>query len=215
MKKTLLILFLAVAVLPLYAESIQYVYGNSLSGTDLENPRTGKVYTDGNRSLFIVSSVHDSVSVLDRIYTASAVAAGTTVYPRPAVRTIELQTNLREAGVRFSLTTPLYPLRGALEAGYSLNSKAPYLAGGICVDFPLSRISGTSFLLVEDGSIEGSFIAGAVFSNPVQAYIKWTVSYKLGIGKLVVGAGYGMSRAFSEAISITRRSVCVSAGVRL
>jgi len=193
-RRIVLTVFFLIILLPLGASTIRYNYRGLLSSTDLEKARRGAVYTDDKGSIYIVSSTHKDASILERIYTYGVPSAGTDLKLRSSLKMIDVVSNLKNIGVRLSLTCALYPFRPAIEAGYSVKQRKAYVMGGLVVEIPLSKILRWDFTLIEDGSVQAHVLAGTALS--------WGICYRYGIGKVVIGLGY--SDGFM-----------VSAGVRL
>lgn len=181
---------------PLCASSIQYSYRGLLSSTDLEKPVRGTVYTDEKGSIYIVSRTYKDASILERIYTYGVPEAGTVLTKRSSLKMLDVVTNLKDVGVRFSFTCSLYPFRPVLEAGFSVKKKVPYAMAGLAVEIPLSKVFRSN------GSVQAHVLAGVEFSNKVRYHHSWGISYRYGIGKVVLGVGY------SDGLMVT-------AGVRL
>ena len=201
-RRIILTVFFLIILLPLGASTIQYSYRGLLSSTDLEDPSRGTVYKDDNGSIYIVSRTHKEASILERIYTYGVPAAGTPLTKRSALKMIDAVTNLNNIGVRFSFTCSLYPFRPAVEAGYSIRSRKPYVMAGLAVEIPLSKVFRSDFTLVEDGSVQCHVLGGVTISNTVKSHLNWGICYRYGIGKVVIGVGYS-------------DGVMISAGVRL
>ena len=191
-----------VILLPLGASTIQYSYRGLLSSTDLEDPSKGTVYKDENGSIYIVSRTHKDASILERIYTYGLPSAGTPLVKRSALKMIDAVTNLNNVGARVSFTCSFYPFRPAIEAGFSLTNKKPYVMAGIAVEIPLLKVFRSDFTLIEDGSIQCHVLGGVLISNRIKSYLSWGICYRYGIGKIVIGVGYS-------------DGVMLSAGVRL
>lgn len=194
-RRIILAVFFLMILLPAGASSIQYNYRGILSSTDLEKTRRGAVYTDDKGSIYIVSSTYKDASILERIYTYGVPSAGTDLKLRSSLKMIDVVSNFKNAGVRFSFTCALYPFRPAIEAGFSIKQRKAYVMGGLVVEIPLSKILRWDFTLIEDGSVQAHVLAGTAFS--------WGISYRYGIGKFTVGLGYSDG------------GFAVSAGVRL
>lgn len=201
-KRIAFTLFFLLVLFPLCASSIQYSYKGLLSSTDLEKPSRGTVYTDEKGSIYIVSRTYKDASILEGIYTYGVPETGTVLTKRSSLKMIDAVTNLNDIGVRFSFTCSLYPFRPVFEAGFSVKRKAPYAMAGLAVEVPLSKVFRSNFTLFEDGSVQAHVLAGVEFSSKLRNHLRWGISYRYGIGKVVLGVGY------SDGLMVT-------AGVRL
>jgi len=201
-RRIILTVFFLIILLPLGASTIQYSYRGLLSSTDLEVPKRGTVYKDANGSIYIVSRTHKEASILESIYSYGVPSAGTQLTRRSALKMIDAVTNLNNIGARFSFTCALYPFRPAIEAGYSIKSKKPYVMAGLAVEIPLSKIIRSDFTLVEDGSIQCHVLGGITISNKIRSHLSWGICYRYGIGKFVIGAGYCDGFMFSAGVRL-------------
>jgi len=201
-RRVILSVFFLIILFPLGASTIQYSYRGLLSSTDLEDPSRGTVYKDDKGSIYIVSRTHKEASILERIYTYGLPSAGTPLTRRSALKMVDVVSNLKDVGARFSFTCSLYPFRPAIEAGFSLRYKKPYVMAGLAVEIPLSKVFRSDFTLVEDGSIQCHVLGGILISNTVRSHLSWGICYRYGIGKVVIGAGYCDGFMFSAGVRL-------------
>jgi len=215
MKKTWLVVLFFLALFPLAAGTITYVYRGSLSSIDLENPKRGNVYTSENGNIFTVSKVHNGAAMLDRIYTKTAPRKGDVITRRGPLHTLEAVTTVKDAGVRYSISSFLYPFRPVAEGGYSFYFKVPYVMGGLAIDLPLSKLVRSGFTIFEDASVQAHVTAGVLFTKTNCFAVRWGISYKLAINKFILSAGFSRSYFVRKNYDARYSGLTLSAGVRL
>lgn len=204
----------------LFAGSISYIYGGSISSVDFEVlPARGTVFTDSQGNVLIVSRTYkdnafnDKVVVFDRLITRSDYELNSSLKQRSSLKNIGLYGSLGYSLVEFDMTCSLYPLRPAVMVGAAyaggLGTSALVLAGAkVCV--PLSNLWDSSFTLIRNGGLSAWTGLGLCISGSVDFACAYGVSYRHSIGNFCWEAGAcGISVAGYEAIW----SPCVALGV--
>ena len=93
------------------SESIQYVYRNTLSTTDVENMKRGSVYTDSDNNIFVIRKIYKNVAVFDHIYTKNKLETDMKIKKRSALKMLSVRGLNSSIGVSFSFTTIIYPVK--------------------------------------------------------------------------------------------------------
>ncbi len=214
MKKLLVILIITLCFCPLWAQSIEYIYRNTVSSTDLENPERGMVYVTDDNSIYIVQSVNGNAAMLDKVYTKGVPEIGTPLYNRPLLITVCASASMSRAMAEVSVTSPLYPIQPSLAAGYYYKLKNPFAMAGFSLDIPLSKVFSTSFTLLEDASIGGFAYLGAIIRRPLCFASIYGGGYRHSIGRFVWGVDYSRMNSFSDSLILKDGKVSVVLGVR-
>ncbi len=214
MKKLLVILIITLCFSPLWAQSIEYIYRNTVSSTDLENPERGMVYITDDNSIYIVQSVNGNAAMLDKVYTKGVPQIGTELHNRPLLITVCASASLYRAMASVSATSPLYPVQPSVAAGYYYKIKKPFAMAGFTLDVPLSKVFSTSFTLLEDASIGGFAYLGAIMRKPLCFASIYGGGYRHNIGRFVWGVDYSRMNSFSDSFILKDGTVSVVLGVR-
>ncbi len=163
-----------------YAGSLSYVFGSSVSSVDMEDARRGQIYVDQGSNILAVKSVHGDVAEFDKLVSRSDYVAGSSLQRRGAVHSISAIGGLTHALVGYSVTTPLYPLYPLAMAGigYSSSSVDALVLGGFGVAFPLARLWETSNTFIQNGKINGYCAGGVSISGSVTFAASYGFSYR-------------------------------------
>ena len=187
LKKTLsLILILCAVIVPVLANSITYIYGNSISSSDFEViPKRGQVYTDGNSNLLIVKAIYDDVISFDKLISVAPYERNSVLTERSALNSISLYGGLGHSIVSYSLTTPFYPFEPLAAAGISYGKdfgvRALVMAGARA-NAVLANLWDTSNTFIENGKISGWGAAGISIGSSVTFAASYGFSYRHNIG---------------------------------
>lgn len=214
MRKLLVLIIIVLCICPLWAQSIEYIYRNTVSSTDLENPERGMVYVTDDNSIYIVQSVNGNAAMLDKVYTKGVPEIGTPLYNRPLLATVSVSASMNRAMAEVSVTSPLYPVQPAVAAGYYYKLKNPFAMAGFSLGIPLSKVFSTSFTLLEDASIYGFAYLGAIIRKPLCFASIYGGGYSHSIGRFVWGVNYSRMNSFSDSLILKDGSVSVVLGVR-
>ena len=215
MKKLFLLISVALCLCPVWSQSVEYIYRNTVSSTDLENPERGMVYVTDNGSIFIVQSVSSGAAMLDKIYTKGVVEKGTELHNRALMTTVSASVSMNRAMAAASVTTALYPVQPSVAGGYYYKLKKPFAMAGFTIDIPLSKVFSTSFTLLEDASLGGFAYVGAIIRKPLSFAAIYGGGYRHNIGRFVWGVDYSRMTGFSNDLSLRDGTVSVVLGVRL
>ena len=195
MKKALsVILVLLAAALPVLANSITYIYGNSISSTDFdEMPKRGQIYEDENSNLLIVKAIYDDVLSFDKLISVAPYERNSVLTERSALNSISLYGGLGHSLVSYSLTTPFYPFAPVAVAGISYGKAFGVRAlvmAGVRADAVLANLWDTTNTFIENGKISGWGAAGISIGQSVTFAASYGFSYRHNIGFFSWELGY-------------------------
>ena len=182
-KKTIItILALLLVLVPVCANSITYIYGNSISSVDFDEiPKRGTVFTDGNSNLLIVKAIYDDVIVFDKLISVAPYEKDSVLTERSALNSIRLYGGLGHSLVSYSLTTPFYPFAPVAAVGMSygkrFGARALILAGAR-VDASLANLWDSTNTFIENGRITGWASAGMSIGSSVTFAASYGFSYR-------------------------------------
>lgn len=215
MKKLLVVLIITLCICPLWAQSIEYIYRNTVSSTDLENPERGMVYVTDDNSIYIVQSVNGKAAMLDKVYTKGVPQIGTELHNRPLLITVCASASLYRTMASVSATSPLYPVQPSIAAGYYYKKiRMPFAMAGFDLNVPLSKVFSTTFTLLEDASIGGFAYLGAIIRKPLCFASIYGGGYRHNIGRFVWGVDYSRMNSLSDSLILKDGIVSVVLGVR-
>lgn len=202
-KKVLLFAAVLLSLFSLEAASVSYVYRNNISSIDFdEKPKKGILYSPGNGSLLITSGTAGDAVLFDKIYTAKQdIKAGDKLVKKGRAFHLGVEATLRNAFVRATLSTGLYPLNLTALCGTTFSGR-PFAGAGLDVFVPLSLLFSTKFTLLEDASVNGWCTLGASF-KPVEFSVLWGVTYRHFIKRFYWEVGVGNMNSVSQKNSLS------------
>ncbi len=183
MKKILCLV--ATVVLVLFcagAQSITYVYGNSISSLDFETlPRRGQIFVDEGMNVLAVKAIREDVVVFDKLISRTDYERGSVLTERNALNSLSIIGSLNHSLVGYGITTPLYPLSALVLAGASygnaLGFNALALVGGK-VNVCLANLWDTGNTFIENGKLSGWAAAGIGVGSSVTFACCYGFSYR-------------------------------------
>ena len=186
-KKTIITMLALLAVLmPVCANSITYIYGNSISSVDFDEiPKRGQVFVDGNSNLLIVKAIYDDVLVFDKLISVAPYEKDSVLTERSALNSISLYGGLGHSLVSYSITTPFYPFAPVAAAGVSYGKESGVRAlvlAGARVDASLASLWDSANTFIENGRITGWAAAGMSFGSSVTFAASYGFSYRHNFG---------------------------------
>lgn len=215
MKRLLLLIAITLCLCPVWSQSVEYIYRNTVSSTNLEDPERGMVYVTEDGSIFIVQSVSSGAAMLDKIYTKGVVEKDTELFNRGVLTTVSASVSMNRAMASASVTSALYPVQPSVAGGYYYKLKKPFAMAGFTVDIPLSKVFPTSFTLLEDASVGGFAYVGAIVRKPLAFAAVYGGGYRHSIGRFLWGVDYSRMTGFASDLTLKDGTVSVVLGVRL
>lgn len=173
-----------------FCASITYVYGNSISSTDVgDDYRKGQVFTDSSSNVLVLKRFYQKpegpVAVFDKLITRGSYERNDTLNPRGALNSIGIMGSLGYALASWSMTTALYPLQPLAMAGatYGSDSGMGILAlAGAKVNVPLARLWDVRNRLIVNGKFSGWGAAGVSIGSRVTFACAFGFSYRHNAG---------------------------------
>ena len=191
MKKTLfLLLMLLVSILSVFAASITYVYGNSISSVDTESTfRRGQVFTDSSSNVLVLKRFYQKpegpVAVFDKLISRGSYERGDYLAPRGAVNSVGIMGSLDYALASWSMTTAVYPLEPLAMVGVSYvrdTDSGVLVLAGAKVNVPLARLWDVRNPLIVNGKLSGWGAAGICTGSSVTFACCFGFSYRHNVG---------------------------------
>ncbi len=197
MKKALLAVILCLVLVGgLFADSLVYVYGNSISSNDFSDlPRRGQVLVDESRNVVIVKEVREDIVILDKVISRGDYVQGAELRRRAPVNFVNAMGSLGYAFVQYGMTTPIYPFSPVVMVGASYGSKlgtSVVALAGLNVTVPIARLWDSGNTFIENGKLTGWGGAGVAISDSVTFASAYGFSYRHNLGSFSweVGASW-------------------------
>ena len=213
MKKVLAALILClVLVLSVFADSLVYVYGNSISSNDFTaTPKRGQVFVDESSNVIIVKSVRDDIIVFDKLVSREDYQRNSSLSPRGPLNSLNIIGSLGYSFVSYSITSPIYPFCPVVMVGASYGNTlgiSVVALAGLDVMVPIARLWDSENTFIENGKLVGWGAVGASISSAVTFASGYGFSYRHNIGNFnwEVGAAWlllsGKGSEFSPYIGV-------------
>ncbi len=186
----LLTLLLFVLIGSAFCASITYVYGNSISSTDVgDDYRKGQIFTDSSSNVLVLKRFYQKpegpVAVFDKLISRGSYERNDVLNPRGALNSVGVMGSLGYALASWSMTTALYPLQPLVMAGvtYGQDSDIGVLAlAGAKVNVPLARLWDAKNTFIVNGKLSGWGAAGVSVSSSVTFACCFGFSYRHNAG---------------------------------
>ena len=188
-----LLIFLILLVTPVFSDSLTYVYGSSLSSTEMgDSAKAGRMYLDESGNLIALRSVSNGLAVFDKIISRGPYKSGSTLTARGPLHEVMATGGLSNALAFYSISTPLYPLYPVIAAGADYTSSGisgVLVMAGIHVDVPLSGLWNSQFTLILNGKLTGWGVAGVRVTGSVEFACEYGFGYRHNLGAFCWGLG--------------------------
>ncbi len=208
MKKVLAALILClVIVCGLFADSLVYVYGNSISSNDFETvPKRGQVFVDESSNVIIVKGVRDDIVVFDKLVSREDYQRSSSLSHRGPLNSLNVIGSLGYSFVSYSITTPIYPFSPVVLVGASYGNilgTAVVALAGLDIMVPIARLWDSRNTFIENGKLVGWGAVGASVSSAVTFASGYGFSYRHNIGSFnwEVGASWLLLNGFGSVFS--------------
>ncbi|MFC2821184.1 MAG: hypothetical protein ACFN3H_00225 [Spirochaetales bacterium] len=179
-----IIIFLASSAA--FAAALSYVYESSLSSVDFkEMPSVGQVFVDGSSNILAVRRIHDNVVIFDKLITLGPYYSGSSLKKRNPLNSLGFTGTSDYSFLRYSITTPLYPVSPLVIAGLSYGSRFTLRAlvlAGFKVSVPLANLRYGGSTFIENGKLNAWAAAGVSVRKAVTFACSYGFSYRHNIG---------------------------------
>lgn len=212
MRKAAAVIAIALLCCQLFAGTVRYVYGSSISSDDFETlPKKGQLFEDDNRSVLAVRDISNGVVVFDKLISRGSSAVGDLLSPRGAIKSLTLRATLDYSVLSFSLSS-VYPLELSFSAGvdYRKSGIAVFVLSGARTGVCLSRLWDTSNTFIRNGRLVAWCEVGAQVYDSVAFAVSYGTSYCHNIGSFRWELGFSNLSVLGRESS---SALCLAVGV--
>lgn len=191
MRKIAVSILLTLICIPLFAGSIRYVYGNSISSNDFsEPPKIGDLFISDCGNVLAVKALYEDIVVFDKLITRGPYRNGDELVARKALNSMSLLGTLDFAIATYGLSTRMYPLSPMAVVGVDYrNGLSALVMAGVRIHVCLAGLWDGMSTFIQNGKVNAWCALGSSISSEVDFACTYGVTYSHNIGMFRWEAG--------------------------